>query len=278
MNITKTQQLANITGVPYIRLTGTPFTTVETDGYLTAKQTDVENELLANWFALDLTEEKAMVGESSTTESKKMSDDGVYAILEELKGGGTLLTTHKIHANYIDDTFHNQRCDIAYYNSKSKRCAVIYDVVFTVNVRMATQASASIPFSYTEVGDHETIKDTWTLLELVTVDNLPIIETVQVEDDGVGTLGLVAKINSLGTTAGGAVGTISACGWCMLKQADGTLPLPILTDGATASTRTATGYLYDAAITAAAGRWQVRAWATNAAGTSYGKIFSVTTA
>lgn len=277
MNITKAQQLANLSGVPYVRLAGTLFTTVTTDGYITAVKNTIEADLLANWYNLDISAEKLNIGQSSSSETFVASDDATYEKTKEFKGDGMLKTIHKAAATYIEDTFHNQRVDIAFYNSKSNRCAVIYDVVFTCNVQLVTQDSASLAYAYSEKGDNATIQDTWTLLELVTTDNLPIIETIQAEDDGSGTLGLVAKINSLGTTAAGAVGTVSACGWCMLKQADGTLPLPVLTDGATASTRTSTGYLFDAGVTAAAGRWQVRAWATNVAGTSYGKIISVTT-
>lgn len=269
MSIAKTAMLANLTGKPYIRLASTALSITE--------KTAIAAELAANWYSLDIAAEKWNIGKSATSESFYASDDLNYETQKEFTGDGVMVSVDKTIADYVSDTFHNKAVDICFYNSASARMAVVYNVVAQVNVDLKTQDKAMLTISYKVKGDATTLKANWNIIEMVTVSNPPLIETVQAEDDGSGTLGLVANITSVGTTAGGAAGTISACGWCMLKQADGTLPLPVLTDGATASTRTATGYLSEAGVTAAAGRWQVRAWATNTAGTSYGKIISVTT-
>lgn len=273
MNITKAQQLANLSGVPYVRLAGTPFTTTTTDGYITAVKSVIENELINNWYNLDISAEKLNIGQSSSSETFTASDDALYEKTKEFKGDGMLKTIHKAAATYIEDTFHNQRCDIAFYNSKTNRCAVVYDVVFTCNVQLVTQDSASMSYAYSEKGDSETIQATWTLLELVTADNLPIVETIQAEDDGSGTAGLVGKINSVGTGALGVVGTVSAAGFVMSK----TVNPPTTGDTVVDGTRVVTGYMFKEAVAAAAGTWYVRAYATNAAGTSYGKVITMVT-
>lgn len=273
MDITKAQQLANLSGVPYVRLAGTPFATVTTDGYITAKKTTIEQELTNNWYNLDISAEKLNIGQSSSSETFTASDDALYEKTKEFKGDGMLKTIHKGAATYIEDTFHNQRVDIAFYNSKTNRCAVVYDVVFTTNIQLVTQDSASMAYAYSEKGDNTTIQDTWTLLELVTADNLPIVQTLQAEDDGVATAGLLGKINSVGTGALGIVGTVSAAGFVMSTTNNPPTTADTVVDG----TRVVTGYMFKDAVAAAAGTWYVRAYATNAAGTAYGSTITMIT-
>lgn len=273
MILTEAEKLQNSSGSIYIRLAGTKLTTTTTDNIITAKKSYVENELLANWYCLDLVAEKAILAKSASAETQKMTNDKIYEINKDLSGEGIIKTTDKYSFDYLVDTFHNKLCDIAMYNPESARAQVVYSVPFLCDIDMTSQASASVPYTYKKNGSFTTVKDSFTILELVTASNLPIVETVQCEDDGSGTAGLLGKINSCGTDANSAVATVTAAGFVMSK----TVNPPTTGDTVVDGTRVITGYMFKEAVTAAAGTWYVRAYATNAAGTSYGKVITMAT-